>query len=65
MNRDHLLRNCVLLTPVLALVVFVCVVAVGLTGGFLFGIAIGAAVAVAVFGDSHSTCSLPFSRRGE
>jgi hypothetical protein len=65
MNRDHLVRKCATLVAALALVVFVSFVAIGGPSGILSAIAIGIAVAVALFGDKQraGACSRPFRRR--
>lgn len=63
LHRDRLGRKCATLAAVLA-VVFACDwVATGFSGGLTFALAVGAATAVAVFGDTRSACSLPFLRR--
>ena len=53
----------ILFAAVLTVIAVVCVVAVGLPGGITFAIAIGAATAVAIFGDTRSSCSPRFFRR--
>jgi hypothetical protein len=63
-NRDNLGRKCAAFVAALALVVFVSVVAVGGPSGILSAIAIGIAVAVALFSDTQGACSRPFRRRG-
>jgi uncharacterized membrane protein len=66
MKREHLWRRCAILAALLAVIVFVCVVAVGSPGGIVFAIAVGTAVAVAIFSDPRSTCSPRlFRRRGD
>jgi hypothetical protein len=63
LNRDRLGRKCAALAAILG-VVFVCGwAAVGFTSGVMFAVAIGAATAVAVFGDPQRTCSPRFLRR--
>jgi hypothetical protein len=57
-------RRGIVLSVALAVIVFVSVTAVGFPGGILFGISLGAATAVAVFGDSGRHSCLPqFLRR--
>jgi len=65
MNRDHLGRKCAAFVAAVALVVFVSFVAVGGASGIISAIAIGIAVAVALFGDKQraGACSRPFRRR--
>jgi hypothetical protein len=54
----------VVLAAALALIVFVSITANGVPGGILFAIAIGTAVAVAVFSDSgRRNCVPRFLRR--
>jgi hypothetical protein len=64
MNRDDLVRVCAILVAVVA-VAFVCWTAVGGISGILFAIAIGTAVAVAVFSGTRRTCTPRFLRRRE
>jgi fatty acid desaturase len=64
MNRDGLVRMCAILVAALV-VAFVCWTAVGGVSGILFAIAIGTAVAVAIFGGTQRGCSPSFLRRRE
>jgi hypothetical protein len=64
MNRDGLIRMCAILVAVLV-VAFVCWAAVGGLSGILFAIAIGTAVAVAIFSGTRRKCSPRFLRRRE
>jgi hypothetical protein len=58
-------RRGVVLAVALAVIVLVPVTAVGFPGGILFGLAIGAATAVAGFSDSGRHDCLPLFRRRE
>jgi hypothetical protein len=58
------LGRVIVLSAALALIVFVSITANGVSGGILFAIAIGTAVAVAVFSDSgRQNCVPRFLRR--
>ena len=61
-NRDHLGRKCATFVVALAFVVFVSLTAVGGPSGIIFAIAIGTAVAVAVFSDTQGACAPPLAR---
>jgi hypothetical protein len=62
MNRD-LRRKGAILAAALGVVLVCAWAAAGFDGGMLFPIAIGAATAVAIFGDTRSTCAPRFLRR--
>jgi hypothetical protein len=63
MNRDRLARSLVLVAA-LGVVLFVGWTTDG-WGGMLFALAIGVAVAVAIFSDGKETCMPGFLRRRE
>ncbi len=63
MNHEHLGRKCATLAAVI-IVAFVCGwSAIGLTGGFVMAVALGAGSAVAVFGGDRGECSPRLGRR--
>ena len=63
MNRQRFGRRIAAVAAVTG-VVLVCIwAAVGFHGGVLFAVAIAAALAVAIVGDTHTTCSPSFLRR--
>jgi hypothetical protein len=62
MNRERLWRRCAVLAAATG-VVAACGWLFGFDGGLLFPIAIGVAIAVAVFSDTRGTCSPRFLSR--
>jgi hypothetical protein len=62
MNRD-LRRKGAVLAAALGVVLVCAWAAAGFNGGMLFPIAIGAATAVAIFGESRGPCAPRFLRR--
>lgn len=63
MNRNRLMRARVVVVAVVGVAAVVGWVAVGFNGGVPFAIAIGTAVAVAIFSDGQGNCSPRFRRR--